>query len=796
MDVDPTLDVDQLIAETTGEAPAAAPTAAPAEIISELPGDVVMPPGLAEELGLNDTPQSIEDEIIALGRVVAELSIDDLQGLASAHTKFEDAASRLIETGLEPDVMAAARAQASKAASLLECLILNDTDDAAAMLADAAATADVVVAVIEGRCPPEAALDDADGPQVDTTGIAADPSGGDFESFRREVEASDNPAPTGDPFPTASLPEITQAPAAAAEKKSNEVAETQTLEEDDLELVNEFVTESTGHLEQAEQDLLTLEENPADTEAIGSLFRAFHTIKGVAGFLNLLQIQQLAHATENMLDRAREGKLAITGPASDIVMASLDLMKQLIADVNTAGHGDKTIRPRAGVAAQADVCDNYVAAVERGETPAAPIAVKKAVEEDRREGEDRRQVDRREGTAANTTMQSGDGTVKVNTDRLDALIDMVGELVIAQSMVTQDVATQIAHDQRVARNVGQLGKIVRELQDLSMSLRMVQVGHCFRKMTRVVRDTARKAGKEAELVITGGDTELDRNVVDALGDPLVHMVRNSIDHGLEPADEREAAGKSRTGRVELKAYHKGGAIHIEIIDDGRGLNAEKIRAKAVKNGLFTETEAAALPDADVHKLIFHAGLSTADAITDISGRGVGMDVVKRNIEALRGRVDITSEPGKGSVFTIRLPLTLAVIDGLVVKVGDEKYILPITSIEQSLRPTKDDLSTVQGRGEIVNVRGSLLPLVRVHRQFGVEPRSMDPTEALVVIVTDNERRVCLLVDELLGQEQVVIKNLGAQVGEVRGVSGGAVLGDGNVSLILDVPGLIATATRA
>jgi two-component system chemotaxis sensor kinase CheA len=415
---------------------------------------------------------------------------------------------------------------------------------------------------------------------------------------------------------------------------------------------------------------------------------------------------------------------------------------------------------------------------------------------------DRRQDERRVNAKSQT---SGDGTVKVATDRLDRLIDMVGELVIANAMVGRDIAASTTKKDdaddaaRLGRNAGQMGKIVRELQDLSMSLRMVPVGNAFRKMARVVRDVAHKAGKRAELVVVGGDTELDRNVVDALGDPLVHMVRNSVDHGIEPAEEREAAGKDPVGRVELRAFHKGGSINIEIADDGRGLDPEKIVAKARKNGVLGPDEP--ISDADALRLIFHAGLSTAEKVTDISGRGVGMDVVKRNLENLRGRVDIASTPGQGSVFTIRLPLTLAVIDGLVVRVGPgpgedgeagQRYIVPINSVEQSLRPTPEMLSSVQGRGELLHVRGELLPLVRLHDLFDVPPRTTKPEEAIVVIVQDNDRRCCLLVDELLGQEQVVIKSLGSlgeQVGPIKGISGGAVLGDGGVSLILDVPGL-------
>ncbi|MFI5379156.1 MAG: chemotaxis protein CheA, partial [Tepidisphaerales bacterium] len=309
----------------------------------------------------------------------------------------------------------------------------------------------------------------------------------------------------------------------------------------------------------------------------------------------------------------------------------------------------------------------------------------------------------------------------------------------------------------------------------------------------LVRDLARKACKEIEFVMTGGETELDRNVVEAIGDPLVHMVRNSVDHGIEPPDVREKAGKPRAGRVELKAFHQGGSIVIQISDDGRGLNKQKLLKKAVENGIVKEGQE--LTEQEIFALIFHAGLSTAEKVTDVSGRGVGMDVVRRNIEALRGRIDIVSAEGHGSTFTIKLPLTLAVIDGLVIKVGRERYILPLTSIEQSIRPTAQQISTLQGRGEMCMVRGSLLPLFRLHRLFEVQPRHENPADALVVIVQDNHRRCCLLVDEIIGQQQVVIKSLGEVVGRIKGVSGGAILGDGSISLILDVPGLINAATE-
>jgi len=311
-------------------------------------------------------------------------------------------------------------------------------------------------------------------------------------------------------------------------------------------------------------------------------------------------------------------------------------------------------------------------------------------------------------------------------------------------------------------------------------------------MARLVRDLSRKSGKQINFITHGEDTELDRNVVDQISDPLVHMVRNSIDHGIEAcAEDRIAAGKEAAGVVQLRAFHQAGNIVIEIEDDGRGLDKDKILAKAIKNGVVDPGQD--LSDAEIYKLIFHAGLSTAEKITSISGRGVGMDVVKKNIESLRGKVEITSQKGKGTVFSIRLPLTLAIIEGQVIRIGNQKYIIPILSIERCLRPSKQQLSTVQAKGEMAYVQGELLPVVRLYRQFGVTPDSKDPTEASLVVVEEDGRKGALMVDELLDQQQTVIKSLGESFGEIKGVSGGAIMGDGRVSLILDVPGLLESA---
>jgi two-component system chemotaxis sensor kinase CheA len=307
-------------------------------------------------------------------------------------------------------------------------------------------------------------------------------------------------------------------------------------------------------------------------------------------------------------------------------------------------------------------------------------------------------------------------------------------------------------------------------------------------MARLVRDLAHKSDKEIQLNTQGEETELDRTVVDKIADPLVHMIRNSVDHGIESKEDRQKAGKPDAGTIQLRAFHKAGHVIIEVEDDGKGLDKDRIIQKAIDQGLLQKGQE--ISDDDAYRLVFHAGLSTAQKVTDISGRGVGMDVVKKSVEELQGKIDIATRPGQGTTFTIRLPLTLAIIDGQIVTVGPERYIVPVNSIVNSFRPTAGQISSVQGQGEVVSIRGELLPLVRLHRLFGVTARSNDPTQGLLMIVEADARRCCVLVDELLGQQQVVIKNLGEGLGLVRGIAGGAIMGDGRVSLIVDVPGLI------
>lgn len=561
---------------------------------------------------------------------------------------------------------------------------------------------------------------------------------------------------------------------------------------EDRELIGDFILESREHLTQVEIYMMTLEKEPGDGEAINTVFRGFHTIKGLAGFLALDDIREVAHETETLLDLARNQKLRITPAIVDIVLAAADFLKVWLNRLETTLAGG-----------EAEPAPEKLGLLERirsgglGEPNDAvdvPEAQEPAIEAETGFNERRgtpaaawNGPERRSGNGDRRAQATETRSVKVDTAKLDFLVDMAGEMVIAQSMVRHHPELAALRSPAVLHSLAQLARITGDLQKTAMSMRMVPVGGLFQKMSRLVRDLARKTGKQAEMEAIGGDTELDRNVVEELADPLMHMVRNAADHGLEPPEERRAAGKDPTGRIRLRASHQAGHIVIEIADDGRGLNREKILEKARRTGLLED--GSNLSDSEVFNFIFHPGFSTAAVVSDVSGRGVGMDVVKKQIQKLRGRVDIESEPGKGTSFFLRLPLTLAMIDGLVVGVGGERYVLPIFSVREMLRPSAEMVFTVEGRQEMALVRNSLLPVVRLSQRFGVEPRSELATESLLIVAEAAGKLFCLMVDELIGKQEVVIKSLGETLKDIPGVAGGAILGDGRVGLILDLEGI-------
>lgn len=383
-------------------------------------------------------------------------------------------------------------------------------------------------------------------------------------------------------------------------------------------------------------------------------------------------------------------------------------------------------------------------------------------------------------------------SIRVDTEKIDKLINLVGELVITQSMLS-DLGARFAMDKLpvLQERLTQLERNTREIQERVMAVRMLPIGTAFNRFPRLVRDLATKNGKQIQLVMSGEETELDKTVIESIGDPLTHLVRNSADHGLELPDQRLSAGKAAQGTITLNAFHEGGSICITVGDDGRGLNRDKILAKALEQGLISDTDK--LTDEQIWQLIFRPGFSTADKVTDVSGRGVGMDVVKRNIEGLGGAISIRTKAGKGTDFTLKLPLTLAIIDGLTVRVGPETYIVPLLSVVESIQPRQDSVKTVVRRGEVVNVRGAYLPVVRLAEVFNVTPDTTDAAQAILVILETEGERVAVMVDELLGQQQVVIKSLEKNFQKVEGLAGATILGDGTVGFILDVRGLIELA---
>ena len=395
--------------------------------------------------------------------------------------------------------------------------------------------------------------------------------------------------------------------------------------------------------------------------------------------------------------------------------------------------------------------------------------------------------------AENTHTVADSGSIRVSVEKIDELMNTVGELVITQSMLSQLGQKLEGPDAEQFRSsLANLERNMRGLQESVMRVRMLPISFVFSRFPRMARDLAQRLGKQIDLKLTGQETELDKTVMEKIGDPLVHLVRNSIDHGVEMPDVRLAKGKPAVGTVHLDAYHRGGTIAVEVSDDGAGLDKERILAKARSRGLIGQNDI--LSDEQVHDLIFLPGFSTAEKTTDVSGRGVGMDVVRRNVQELGGKIEIRSFAGKGSKFLITLPLTLAIVDGQTVAVGGETYIVPLVSIVESMQLKPAQVSRLAGSNEVISFRGDYLPIIRLHEVFGVQPRSHALHEGLIVVAEGDGRRVGLFVDDLLGQQQVVIKSLETNYGRIDGVSGATILGDGSVSLILDVPGLIRASS--
>lgn len=591
-----------------------------------------------------------------------------------------------------------------------------------------------------------------------------------------------------------------------------EVGATAALPELEIndEMRQSFVTEGVELLQNAEQGLLAWGENSDDPEPLADLFRNMHSFKGNCGFFGFAEMEKLAHQMETVLDRAKSGSpLAVDNPA-DALLAALDLLQNAVNEISEGreasvpdldehlGELQKLLPPMLGeILVEEGVNRDHVdAAVQTQKKPvgeilidqgkASPDQVNAALKKQQAAQSAQKDQVKKPTPRASAAAKKQD--IRVDLGKLDNLINLIGELVIAENMLIHNPDLKGMELENFNKAGQHMSKLVRELQEMAMTIRMIPVAGLFRRMIRLVHDISAKAGKKVDLVLLGEETEIDKTVIETITDPLVHLLRNSLDHGLEPPDERVAAGKGEKGTVTLSARHEEGEVWVTVKDDGRGLNREKILEKAISKGLI-EGDGSDLSDKEIYNMIFMPGFSTAAQITDISGRGVGMDVVKKNLEKIKGKIEVNSTPGQGSRIDLRIPLTLAIIDGMMVRVGSTTAILPTLSILEAFRPVNDQITLTPEGDELVRVRENFFPIIRLHEVLEVDPDSRELQDGILIVLEHQEDRFCLYVDEIVGQQQTVIKGLSDFIGNVAGVSGCTILGDGGVSLILDIGSL-------
>jgi two-component system chemotaxis sensor kinase CheA len=574
---------------------------------------------------------------------------------------------------------------------------------------------------------------------------------------------------------------------------------------EDQELLEGFLTEASELLEKVDDDLLSLEKAPDDMEVLNRIFRSVHTVKGAASFLEFELLVKVTHKAEDVLNRLRKGELTIDNNIMEVILEAIDLVKVLVDDIRK----DSIVeRPVEGTIVRLETVladeqkapepvkvseETSAAPLESAsepppaeEPPSIPAPVQKSAA-----GETSSPI----ANTANSKDVIDKSTIRIDVKRVDDLMNQVGELVLERNRMSHLNSDCLGRTDMdiFADEFGKLVKritfITSELQMQVLKIRLVPVGNVFKKFPRIVRNLARDLGKQVDLQIFGEDTELDRSVVDEIGDPLIHLVRNALDHALESAEERIAAGKPRVGRITLSARHEGNNIIISIKDDGRGMNPEKIAAKALEKGIATGDQLAAMSQKEIFDLIFLPGFSTKEKVSDLSGRGVGMDVVRTNVKKLSGIIEVKSEVGVGSEFILKLPLTLAIIQSLMVEIVGETYSIPLSAVIETLRVKEDDFCSVGGR-EVLRLRKSALPLMRLQQRFGIAEKETGESYSYVVVVGIAEKRLGLVVTRLLGQQEVAIKSLGNYLTDVPGIAGSTILGDGRVALIVDPAKLV------
>jgi len=589
------------------------------------------------------------------------------------------------------------------------------------------------------------------------------------------------------------------------------------IQQDEIkEVIDDFLVEADELINSLDNNIVKLESSPGDLDLLNEIFRAAHTIKGTSSFLGFEQVTTLSHRMEDILNKLRKSEMVVKPEVMDLLLESLDLLKVLLDNVRL-GSGEKVnlddILARlsvvlssqdaqsfsGGAAGDNDAPEPEPAAAETEQEPAPEVAQPTdAVPQTAGVPPDTPAAPKSVGTAKKPTAEQ---TIRVDVERLDTLMNMMGELVLSRNSLMQTVnKLNVEHEgdyelEPLNQSSISVNFITTELQVAVMKMRMLPIGKVFKRFPRLVRDLARESKKQIELKLSGETTELDKSVIEEIGDPLVHMIRNSCDHGLESPEERIAKGKPPTGTVHLAASQEGSNIIIKISDDGRGLDVGAIRAKAVERGLATEAEVGKMPDRDVYRFIFKAGFSTAKKITDVSGRGVGMDVVRSNIEKLNGLIEFDSKKDIGTTVTIKLPLTLAIIQGLLIQSDDEVFILPLSSVLETVKTAQSKVYYINQQ-PVLRLRDETIPVINLVEVLRVNQAGFTLTEKpYIVVVGLAEKKLGLIVDRFLGQEEVVIKSLGSYLGTTEGVAGATILGDGRVRLIVDLIGLFNIARK-
>ncbi len=559
------------------------------------------------------------------------------------------------------------------------------------------------------------------------------------------------------------------------------------------EIIDDFIQESQEGLDQLDTDLVALEDNPGEMDLLNKVFRTMHTLKGAAGFLGFNSIQSTAHKSEDVLNRIRTGDMESSPEIVDVLLEALDVIKHLMSDLANSGKESTDIF---------HVMNRLEKLLNGAEGKSSKQEILLIEKEDQASSVEPEKTGKKELPVASPAGKSASlirqniSTIRVDVERLDSLMNLAGELVLARNRQVQlikEVEPGFSGEEEKYTELNtaahQLDFITTELQFAVMKTRMLPVSTVFSKFTRVVRDLSRSLGKEVELVIEGETTELDKNVIEEIGDPMVHLIRNAVDHGIEKPEDRKQKGKNPKGTVKLSAYYEGSYVIIEIKDDGKGMDPEKLKEKAVEKGMFTAEEVYSMSRNEAFNLVFAAGFSTAEEVSDVSGRGVGMDVVCSNIEKLKGIIELDSSPGHGSLVKIKIPLTLAILQTLLCKVGGERYAIPLDAVKETVRVPASELRAVRGK-KVIKLRDEILPLVFLHEVLDLEAEDSD--EICVVVVQHGMQRLGCVVQETIGQEEVVIKSLDVLKDMCAGkfFSGAAILGDGIITLILDVSELM------